>query len=160
MASFIGYNYIYVPQTNQVSKIHVQIANERSLQQLQSDVAGLFKQIERYRERLPKEPDSSWLAREVVALSQKAGVQLTTISQDEPEKLEQFTRLMVDVQFTASYHQLGTLLDNIERSDHFIRIDRVNVAHGRTEQEPVSIQLELSTFYLPPPGGMSVESAE
>ena len=57
--------------------------------------------------------------------------------------------LLVTLQVSASYHQFGTFLDDLERSDHFIQVDRVRVTRVQ-ETGPVSINLSLSTLYLPP----------
>lgn len=147
---WIGYNYVYVPQQRQGRLIQTQIAKEQQHQRTQAEVADVLQRIEHYRKRLPEDADPSWIVRELVPLAQQAGIQLTSITQQPPHTTPQFTRLTVDVQFTASYHQLGTFLDAIERSKRFIRVERVNVARGEPTTQLVPVQLALSTLYLPP----------
>jgi Tfp pilus assembly protein PilO len=149
LAGLIGYNTVYVPQQQQMGLIRAQIAQEQANQQTAAEGLAQLQEIERYRTHLPPEPNPSWLARELVVLAQRSGVQLTTITQGAPQESGQFTHLTVNVQFTASYHQLGMFLDDLERSDRFIRVDRINVSRPTPEERP-SIQLACSTVYLPP----------
>jgi Tfp pilus assembly protein PilO len=145
----IGYNFVYVPQQNQVKLIQAQVTQEQTNQATQAEVAALLLQVERYRKRLPEEPDPSWLTREVVALAQKSGVQLTFINQEPSQSFEQFTRLAVNLQFHASYHRLGSFIDEIERSEHFIRVEQLIVSPSEKE-DSAAIQLILSTLFVPP----------
>jgi len=146
----IGYNYVYGPQQRQGRLIQTQIAKEQQQQRTQAEVADVLQRIERYRKRLPEDADPSWIVRELVPLAQQTGIQLTSITQQPPHTTPQFTRLTVDVQFTASYHQLGAFIDAIERSKRFIRVERLNVARGELTTQHVPVQLALSTVYLPP----------
>ena len=148
----IAYTSIYVPAQQQVQLIQTQKTKERASQRTQADVAALLKTIEAYRKRLPSEGDPSWLVRETVALAQKAGVEISSINQEDPQKFSGFTRLAVNLQFTASYHQLGAFLDAIEHGDHFIRVDRIGLSrsNSRSGEGMASIKLAFSTIYLPP----------
>ena len=148
VTGLLGYNMVYGPYQRQVNLIRSQVATEHATQRMQAEVAALLQQVGQYHKQLPPEPDLSWLIREVVTLSQKAGVQLTTISQEPPVANDQFTRLGVTLQVSASYHQLGAFLDELEHSDHFIQIDRVNMRRFQ-DTGPISIEVALSTFYLP-----------
>ena len=150
LAGLFGYHGIYAPKQEQVRVIQAQITEEQTNQQAQMTVAGLLLQLEQYRKQLAPEPDTSWLVREVVALSKRAGVQLTTINQDAPESLQKFTRLGVSLQFSASYHQIGLFIDELERSDHFFHIDRFVIGHPAQEGKSSTVQLTVSTLYVPP----------
>jgi Tfp pilus assembly protein PilO len=145
----LGYNMIYLPQQVQVLSLRQQIAAEQAKQRTDGEVALLLQQLQQYRDRLPKEPDPSWLVREIVPLAEKAGVQLTTIRQEVPQEAEEYTRLTVTLQFTAPYHRLGVFLDDVERSERFIRVERVRVSKGK-EGEPPKVDVTLETFYLAP----------
>ena len=148
LAAIVGYNAVYVPQRGQVSQIQAQLTEEQATQHMRAEVASLLESVEQRRKRLPQEPDPSWLVREMVALTKHAGVQVTTITQDPPQALGPFTRLGVTLQCAASYHQLGMFLDDVERSDHFLQVERVNVTRVE-DGKPAAIQLVLSTVYLP-----------
>ena len=145
----IGYYGIYVPKHNEVRLIHEQSAQQQLHQQTEMEIADLLQQIERYHKRLPEEADPSWLVKQVMEFAEKDGIQLMSIVQGSPETAEQFTRLAVNLQFSASYHQLGGFLDHIERAIQFIRIEQLQV--DRSDDEGVApVQLTLSTLFLPP----------
>lgn len=148
-ACAIGYYGIHVPAKNEVRLIQQQIAEEQNSQGTKTDVAALLAQIERYRARLPEEADPSWLAQQLVTLAQQSGVQIASITQETPQPSDRFTRLAVNLQLTASYHQLGAFLDAVERSPYLIRVERLTV--DRTEgEERGRAQVTFSTIVLPP----------
>ena len=154
LSGFVGYHMVYVPQQGRARVIRTQIAARQADQHTRAEAAALLEQLERYRQRLPAEPDPSWLVNEVVALGQKAGVELTTISQDDPQSFQQFTRLSITLQFVATYHQLGQFLDALEQADHFIQVERLELGGSRDAPQGASgagmVRLVLSTFYVPP----------
>ena len=155
----IGYNMVHVPQQRQVVRIQGEWAAEQTRQQTAASVADVLHHVEAYRQRLPEKPDPSWLARQVVALAEQSGVQLTTITQELPHPTEQFTQLSVKIHIAATYHQLGAFLDQVERAPVFIRVDNAEIARATSDMkpgDPASIALTLSTLYLPqttPAGG-------
>ena len=55
----------------------------------------------------------------------------------------------VNVEFTASFHQLGTFLDRLERAEPFIRIERLQVAPPQSSKEAATIRAVFSTLYIP-----------
>ena len=144
----IGYYGVYVPKHHEVALIREQSAQQRLHQETETEVAALLEQVERYHKRLPEEVDPSWLVKQVMDIAERDGVQLTSIVQGSPEAVEQFTRLAVNLQFNASYHQLGGFLDDIERAVQFIRIEQLQV--DRPDIQGVApIQLTISTLFLP-----------
>ena len=150
VTGLIGYNLIHKPQQHQLGLVRDQVAAEHTRQETAATVAATLHEIERYRKQLPEEPDPSWVVQEAGRLAEQSGVQLTTISKEPPQRLDTFTRLAVRIQVTASYHQLGTFLDHLERSDRFIRVDAVDIPKIRNAADQVEgISLTLSTLYLP-----------
>lgn len=146
----VGYN-LWTKNQESVRLVQARIAEERSTQQAQVELAATLRRIEQYRKRLAPEPNPSWLVNEVLAMGEQAGLQVTTISQEVPQELPQFTRLAVDLEFTTSYHQLGTFLSRIEGADRFfIRVESLDVTPLRDTGGPVSVRLVLSTVYMPP----------
>lgn len=145
----IGYYGIHLPKENETRVIQTQIADEWASQGTKGDVAALLAQIERYRHRLPTNADPSWLAQEVVSVAQRLGVQLTSITQEPPQQLERYIRLAVNLQLAASYHQLGAFLDEIERSPHFIHVDRLSVDRADGDEKGL-VLVTLSTVVVAP----------
>ena len=147
----IGYYGVYQPQQRQVQLVRTQITKEQERQQTAVELATLVQQVDERRRRLAPEADPSWLVREVVRLAEKSGVQLTTITPEPPQTVDAFTHLAVNLQFTASYHQLGAFLDNVERAASFIRIEQINVTPTESHEETqASIRVTLSTLSVPP----------
>ncbi len=150
ITGLIGYHFVYEPHQREVQAIQNQIREEQSSQDALQDIATTLKQLEKHYKRLPTEPDTSWLVREAVKLAQETGVQFTTISQEAPRSIDQFTRLAVGVQLTATYHQLGTFLDRIEHAQSFILVERVQVS-GHLDDGTNTVKIVLSTLYGPFP---------
>ena len=145
----IGYHGLYAGQRKRVELIRGYVAQEQADQQATSNVAVLLAQLEQYRRRLAPEPDTSWLVKQVVSVSQDAGVQLASITQETPEAQQEFTRLTIHLQFSSNYHQLGQFLDRLEHAPPFIRVDRLEVTEPEGGHGPAMIGLVLSTFYVP-----------
>jgi len=145
----VGYNILTRHQET-VHLIHAKIEEEYATQRAQAEVAALVGQLEHGRKRLPGTPDPSWLVTAVVALAEQEHLRFTTINQESPRALQQFTKLAATLEFTASYHQLGSFLDRIERSERFIRVEQLEVTAPRADGEEASIRVTLSTVYLPP----------
>lgn len=166
LAGFVGYHKIYARHQAQRTQLLAELQSEEEQQRAAADVAQVYQQIERYRERLSPTKDTSWLLNEIVTIADASGVQLTTITPEAPNAIGPFTRLAVSLQFTASYHELGSFLDRLENAKPFFRVDQLSVAQTQADESSdstvASIQLVLSTLYAPPPlppveGGGAVE---
>lgn len=154
LGGVVGYHTIYLPKQSQARVVLAKVAQQQADQRAREDVATLLTQIEQYHKRLPPEPEPSWLVREVVTLGRNAGLELTTINPEEPQDIAGSTRLSVNLQFEATYHQLGMFLDAIERSHAFIRVERIDLGTqpSLTQKDtkgPAAVHLVLSTYYFP-----------
>ena len=147
--SLFGYHRIQGWHQQQGRAIEAQISQEQAAQRILTELSSLQQRVARYRQRLPEEAEASWLVKAIVALAQEAGVQLTKIAPETPHANRQFTRLAVNVEFTASFHQLGTFLDRLERAEPFIRIERLQVAPPQSSKEAATIRAVFSTLYIP-----------
>ena len=157
IAGALGYNFIYLPNYQKVAQIQITIAEEQATQQAQKDISVLLQELETYRKSLPQSPDTSWLASEVMVISQQAGITLASIIQTSPEPYQQFVHLAIKLEFVCSYHELGTFVDLLERSDHFLRVERLEVsvaATGDSAGKP-SVQIQIGSLYVPPVGSLA-----
>ena len=150
----VGYNFIYVPGQREVRVLRTEITQEEKKQETEQDIAVLLDRLEGYRKHLPQAPDPSWLSGQAVELADRSGIQLASILKSAPQTVGQFASLTVDLEFSASYHQLGEFLDQVERSDHFLRVERLTVNRASPDQPP-AVQLTLGTLYLPALGSGS-----
>ncbi|MCI0563527.1 MAG: type 4a pilus biogenesis protein PilO [Nitrososphaera sp.] len=144
----ISYNWVYIPKQNEAQSLQVQAQEETARQQAAGEAAALFLQLERYRKRLPDELDTSWLAKHIVETAQRLGLQLASITQEAPHQFEGYTQLSVNLQFHTSYHQLGRFIDEIERSDYFLRVDQLRIVQPE-DGGPAQMQATFSTLFFP-----------
>lgn len=134
----------------QLAQVRQRIAQEHALQQTQTEIIAAMKQADRYRKRLPSEPNASWLVNEVVALSEQANVPLSTITQSPPQIFPQLTRLAIEIECMVSYHQLGDFLDRLERAEPFIQVEHLEILSKDEQEGALRVRLALSTVYLTP----------
>ena len=150
VAGLLGYNVVYKGYQEKLHLVQTHIAQEQATQRLQKEVADLYRQIEQYRKRLAPQPDPSWLVNQVAAFGEQSGLKFSTIDREAPQELSQYTRLAVTLQFSATYHQLGLFLDQVERAQYFFRVERLDVAKPDRTGDAASVLLVLSTVYLRP----------
>lgn len=173
LGGYVGYHRIHAGHAQQIQVIAAQIAQETADQDAQRQVAALFAEIEAYQQRLPQEPDPSWLVSKITEAARADGIELTSLSPDNPADQKTFLRLSAKFQFLASYHQLGRFLTQLESSRPFIRVDRVEmnpvVSAARaaraplkaeapaveTATQPLVVRLQVSTLYVPPVTGQT-----
>jgi type IV pilus assembly protein PilO len=147
-AWFFGYhNGIYLPNKAKLTKIREQLAQQEKLQALRREIADSYAAIEGFRQWLPKKPETEWLVREVGRLAEEDGVQLTSITQQNPRQVQDFTLLAVTLRCVATYHQLGKFISALENTLPMIRIDDLDIA--RSSQDTVQANLSLSSLHIP-----------
>ena len=150
VVGLIGSRAVYLPQQAQVRRLQAEIAEEQATQELRAAAAAQFQQLAQLRNRLPPEPDPSWLVSRLVELARRSGISLTSITQQSSQELSMFRRLAVSAQFTASYHELGTFVDAIERAQEFLRVDRLSITQPNASPQ-ITVDMEVSTLYVPVP---------
>lgn len=147
VSGLFGYQRVYVSSRQELSRLREQLREQQQAQELRVQLARSLQELERFQQQLPPEPETEWLIREVGRLAQKAGVQLASITPQNPTKLDAFTRVAVTLQFQASYHQLGEFVSAIENATSFLRVDQLEVSGGQQRTTP--ILLTVSTVYVP-----------
>jgi Tfp pilus assembly protein PilO len=152
VTGFLGYNNIHAPHQTQVRVIQNQIAEEQATQTMQADVAALLDQVERYRKRLPQERDPAWLVTQVLPIADRHGLQFTSISRETPLDVGGITRLTISLQGTGSYHQVGAFVDELERSEMYLRVERLQLSPpvGDAPAETGAVSLAINTLYMAP----------
>lgn len=151
----VGYNNLYARQQGQVRLTQRLIAQEQADQEAQQQVTALLDQIERYRAQLPPEPNPSWLVDQAVTAGRAAGIEFSSISPQPAQAGKFFTRLSAGFKFSATYHQLGEFLDQLERSGSYVRVESLDVNRTRTLQAGAPIvDITLSTLHVPAAGDL------
>ena len=149
LGGVLGYHSIYLRQQKQAQAIRKQISDVRAKQKAQQQAAESLEQLKKLRPQLPPEPEPSWLVQQATLLGRESGVELTAISPENPQAVQQFTRLGVNLQFDATYHQLGRFLDDIERAPYLIRVEHFAMGSPKDQSGRASVQLTLSALFLP-----------
>ena len=147
LAGAVGYQMIYLRTQRQIGVLKQELTQAEQAQALRAQLAASLTDIERFRKRLPPEPETGWLLHAIGSLAQETDIQLTTILPQPPKPLQDFTYLAVNLQFTTSYRNLAKLLDLVEHANAFIRVDEVELA--RTPQETAQVKLVVSTLSVP-----------
>lgn len=152
-AGYLGYTAIYMRNQRTLGLLREQLLEERQTQELRAGLAQSLEAIERFRKQLPPSPDVEWLIGQVTQAAEGAGVQFTTINPQPPKRLGDVTLLPVTVQFAASYEQVRTLIDVLERGSSYIRVDDLDLA--RSGQGTAQVHLTVSTVHVPPVPGVA-----
>ena len=114
---------------------------DRVLTRNAEDVAALYKRAGQKASILKVRDEVEGLAREI-------GFRLGARSYaDEPVKGLPLTRFRFTMPVTGSYAQLVAFLDRLERSDHFVTVDQVQLQWGEAGQVPV-LSLTLSAYFF------------
>lgn len=150
ITGYVGHQTIYKDYRRTMTTLRAQLTDQQQTQGIREQAAKSLQEIERLRKRLPQNPETEWLMREVSRLAEEADIQLTTILPVGPKQvvgLEGVMTLSVALEFTASYHRLGKFLSMVESAPAFIRVDELLLA--RNEGGRAKVQLTVSTLYVP-----------
>jgi Tfp pilus assembly protein PilO len=122
-------------------RLHEERRQDRLLTRNAEDVAELYK-------RAGQKTSILKVRDEVEALAREIGFRLGTRSYtDEPVKGLPLTRFRFSMPVTGTYAQLVAFLDRLERSNHFVTVDQVQLRGTEDGGTPV-LNLTLSTYFF------------
>jgi hypothetical protein len=114
---------------------------DRVLSRNAADVAELYR-------RAGQKASILKVRDEVEALAREIGFRVGGRSYaDEPVKGLPLTRFRFNMPVTGTYAQLVAFLDRLERSDHFVTVDQVQLQGTETGEAPV-LSLTLSAYFF------------
>ena len=147
----LGYNKAYVRPREELARVERQLKEAKAEQDLRYRVASLFDTFETRRQHLAPQPDPDWLLQEVGRLADEAGIDLSRITPERPQRLADSAVVGVSLQFTAPYPQLAKFLSRLEAAERLIQVDELQITpdHTQPEEGPVHVRLVLSTVYVP-----------
>lgn len=117
-----------------VSKLTQETAYESKRNVLLESINRLQMQLEERQKHLLPTLESAWLMNQLTKLTTSMGLTLLSI---QPEKLpgsEKLKGVAIRGVLNCSYHQLGQLVEKIENSDTFMRIQELNLEKAATEE--------------------------
>ena len=131
----------------QLRDVEQAIVQEPQLRQQHRQLAG---EVEKLRTALPSEEELPAVIERLSGLASQTGVKLQLITPSPPASGPAlYKEIPIDIEALAGFHQLGTFLDILERSDRFMRVERLRVAR-QDRGRPAAVQLVISTIYVPP----------
>ena len=149
LAGRVGY-HLYQQSQQEVATIGQRLHEAQHTQELREALAGVLTTDEQLRRQLSPAPDAEWLVREVSRLADEAGVPLSAMIHQPPQRLQELTHVAVTLQFSASYHDTARLVSALEHSPTFLRIDELSVTGSRLPTDHPRIRMTVSTLYAPP----------
>lgn len=149
LAGAFGYYGIYQPTQQKQHELHEQLSRERDTQVLRESVLGGAEEIDRLRQYLPEKPETESLLDAVDQLAKAQGIRLTSISPEEPKRVQDAQRLAVTLRFATSYHQLGQFLSALESAPHFLWIEGMDVSRD-VSSGSAQVTLTVSSMWVPP----------
>lgn len=149
LTSAFGYYGIHQPSQQKRLELHEQLSRERDTQVLKESIVGGIEHIDRLRKQLPEKPEVESLLHIVGELAQAQGIQLTSITPEDPKRVQDALRLAVTLRFSASYHQLGQFLSAVESSPYFLWIETMDVSRNPSTGA-AQVNLTVSSMWVPP----------
>ena len=149
LAGYVGYHGVHQPAQRQVKRLDAQLAEARATQDLRERVAGSLERHERLRKQLPQEATMEWLLREVTKRAEEEGIQLQSILPQDRKDLRDASQFSVQLQLSASYHQLGRFVSALEEAKPFLWVEECSIIKNGQDQVP-QIRVIVSTLYVPP----------
>lgn len=149
LAGAFGYYGIHQPTQRKQDELREQLSRERDTQALKESILGGAEDIDRLRQYLPEEPETESLLHVVDELAKAHGIQLASISPEEPKRVQDAERLAVTLRFATSYHQLGRFVSAIESAPHFLWIEAMDVSRD-VSSGSAQVTLTVSSMWVPP----------
>jgi Tfp pilus assembly protein PilO len=123
----IGVMFIYMPFTNKNKTLRADILRERDKNVVIGKIKALGKHLKVYNKRVPEGVGVSWLLGEISDIASKEHIEVSSIKPGNPEDYGLYTKLLVIVDMSSAYNQLGRFIAGIESSEKFLKVESVNM---------------------------------
>jgi Tfp pilus assembly protein PilO len=133
IALIIGTQILLTTQTK-VSKLTQEIADESKHNILLESIHRLQMRLEERQKHLLPTLESAWLMNRLTQLTASMGLTLLSIQPEKFPASEKLQGVSIGMALNCSYHQLGQLVEKIENSDIFMRIQELNMEKAVTEE--------------------------
>ena len=81
-------------------------------------------------------------------IARQAGLQAQSANADLATDREQaLTHLLIKMELTGSYRAVRDFIHRLERASEFLAIQRIALQESNEESAPLTLQLELATYY-------------
>jgi len=149
------YFLIFSPQskdleakTKELAQVESELRNAQQVARTRDDLRKVTKRLETilefYEKRLPSEESIPGLLEELQDVVTKTKVQLQQIDMLQRQMLSGFEKLPFKLQIKGGYHDLGRLINSIEKGKRFMSVNRIAIEGEGTASQVGTF--EVSTF--------------
>ena len=124
-ALIIGLGAVYVPFSKRLAKQQAQLEKQTAKANAIRDVENLRKQINLYKDRIPKISATNGWVQYILGGIRKNHVKLRDMSTRQPRKVASYKALVMEVEMEGTYPNLKKFVEWLEQSDRLLRIDGI-----------------------------------
>ena len=154
--------FVDAPIRHARGRTQKEFAGAKELHDARVRVKRLIDEMHAIRGQFAPIDEVEWLVNQLTSHAQEAGLRIESIVPHPAVSVQQdFQQLSVTVQLSATYHQLGKLLSQLESSDKLIWVQDLDIAKPR--EQPgwgadatrthasglPHVRLTLATLYVP-----------
>ena len=150
LMAYVGHQHVYAPTQRALGILRQQLAEETATQELRVQLARSLDDFESLRKQFPQDSSMESLLHEVTQHALEQGIQLQSIVPQDRKDLRDATQLSVQLQASASYHQLGKFISGLETASPFMWVEdlQFNRPPGSSGETTV-VRLIVSTLFVP-----------
>ncbi len=153
--------FVDAPIKRAQGRMQKELAGARELHDARVHVKRLIDEVRAIRGQFAPTAEAEWLVKRLTAHVQEAGLRMESIVPHTPVSVQEFQQVSVTVQLSASYHQLGKLLSQLENSDELVWVQDLDITKPREQpgwgvdatrtraSTLPHVRLTLATLYVP-----------
>jgi len=123
-------------QLGKINRAKNRIVEENKKNDLISNIGKVERKILPYREFLSRKEQME-IINDVSRIAREIGVKVNSIQPLAVSKEDGFTKISFSLSLEATYHKLGKFINRLERSQMFLRMERLNLAPIATSAQRV-----------------------
>ncbi len=141
--------FLILPDTAAVKKNRLLIAEAQSRWKTMEEIIPFEAQVNSYRASLSPSKEPDWMMKKVQEAASQSGLNLVSVSPQNPEKEDSFERLPLSVEAQGGYHQVGKFLELIENSKPSILLGQLRMEKFgiNTTVQKLRINMVLYAYY-------------
>ena len=149
------YFLVFSPQSKKIetksqelAQVESELRNAQQVVRTRDDLRRVTKRLETilefYEKRLPSEESIPGLLEELQDVVTKTKVRLRQIDMLQRQMHAGYEKLPFQLQITGGYHDLGKLINHIERGERFMSVDKISIVGKGTASQVGTF--DVSTF--------------
>jgi len=113
-------------------------------------IARLNKEIDHYEKKLPGEKEIPAVLKYLSVSAKKLNVKITGIKPvgQNQDKEQIYYSVPILVKAKCGYHQLGRFINELEKTDRFMKISNINIKGKPYQDNSLNIQLSVVTYVM------------